>query len=224
VAPATGTALLVLVAFVLPGFVAVLIGERTHEVPVRHRSPFELLLLTGYYSVLTYGLVALITWPFGLSRETLRDWYREESLGRLGALGLVAIFVIPALLATFARIWMRSRVRRWLLGRLNIHETHRISAAWDEFFRRGEAAFVRVVLTDHRIVGGLYGSQSFSGYADHGGDLLLEQAWVLDEDDWFEAPAAGSTGLWIPGGTIVSMELYDVPEDGAQTTKGSGAP
>ncbi|HJQ74134.1 MAG TPA: DUF6338 family protein, partial [Gaiellaceae bacterium] len=69
-APATGTALLVLVAFVLPGFVAVLIGERTHEVPVRNRSPFELLLLTGYYSVLTYGLVALLTWPFGLSRGT----------------------------------------------------------------------------------------------------------------------------------------------------------
>jgi len=137
VAPATGTALLVVVAFVLPGFVAVLIGERTHEVPVRHRSPFELLLLTGYYSVLTYGLVALITWPFGLSRETLRDWYRGESLGRLGALGLIAIFVIPALLATSARLWMRSRVRLWLLRRLKIHETHRISAAWDEFFRRG---------------------------------------------------------------------------------------
>ena len=104
---------------------------------VRHRSPFELLLLTGYYSVLTYGLVALITWPFGLSRETLRDWYRGESLGRLGALGLIAIFVIPALLATSARLWMRSRVRLWLLRRLKIHETHRISAAWDEFFRRG---------------------------------------------------------------------------------------
>ena len=106
-APATGTALLVLVAFVLPGFVAVLIGERTHEVPVRNRSPFELLLLTGYYSVLTYGLVALVTWPFGLSRGTLRVWYREESLGRLGALGLAAIVFVPALLATCARLWMR---------------------------------------------------------------------------------------------------------------------
>jgi hypothetical protein len=193
VAPATGTALLVLVAFVLPGFVAVLIGERTHEVPVRTRSPFELLLLTGYYSVLTYGLVALLTWPVGLSREMLRDWYREESLGRLGALGLAAIVIVPALLAT---------------------------AAWDEFFGRGEPAFVRVVLTDDRIVGGFYGSRSVSGHADHGGDLLLEQAWVLDEDGWFQAPAAGSTGVWIPGGAIVSMELYHVSsEKGARATR-----
>src|SRR5437868_13203140 len=124
-APATGSALLVLVAFVLPGFVAMLIGERTHEVPVRNRSPFELLLLTGYYSVLTYALVALVTWPFGLSRATLRHWYREESLGRLGALGLAAIVIVPALLATCARLWLRSRTRSWLLRRLGIHEAHR---------------------------------------------------------------------------------------------------
>lgn len=44
-APETGTALLVLVSFVLPGFVALLIGERTHVVPVRNRTPFELLLI-----------------------------------------------------------------------------------------------------------------------------------------------------------------------------------
>jgi hypothetical protein len=219
VAPATGTALLVLVAFVLPGFVAVLIGERTHEVPVRNRSPFELLLLTGYYSVLTYGLVALVTWPFGLSRATLRHWYRAESLGRLGALGLAAVVVVPALLATGARLWTRSRMRSWLLRRLGIQRTHRASAAWDEFFGRGESAFIRVVLTDDRVVGGFYGSRSVSGHADHGGDLLLEQAWVLDEDDWFQAPAAGSAGLWIPGETIVSMELYDAPQDRGRATR-----
>lgn len=34
--PDTGSALLILVAFVLPGFVALLISERTHLVPVRN--------------------------------------------------------------------------------------------------------------------------------------------------------------------------------------------
>lgn len=58
-APATGTALLVLVAFVLPGFVALWIGERTHVVPVRNRQPFELLLLATYYSVISWGIIAL---------------------------------------------------------------------------------------------------------------------------------------------------------------------
>jgi hypothetical protein len=52
---------------------------------------------------------------------------------------------------------MRSRMRSWLLKRLGIHETHRVSAAWDELFGRGEIAFVRIVLTDHRVVGGFYG-------------------------------------------------------------------
>ena len=154
-------------------------------------------------------------WSRGPSASRAKRF--DTGIGRrawgVGALGLVAIFVVPALLATLARLWMRSSLRLHLLRLLNIHETHRISAAWDEFFRRGEPAFVRVVLTDRRVVGGLYGSRSFSGYADHGGDLLLEQAWILDDDDWFEPPAAGSTGLWIPGGTIVSMELYDLPQE-----------
>lgn len=71
-APETGTALLVLVAFVLPGFVALLIGERTHVVPVRNRTPFELLLIATYYSVVCWGIIALASWPFGLDRADLR--------------------------------------------------------------------------------------------------------------------------------------------------------
>jgi hypothetical protein len=71
---------------VLPGFVAVLVAERTYEVPVRQRTPFELLLLTAYYSVISYGVVAVASWPFGLSRTKLERWYHQESLGRLGAL------------------------------------------------------------------------------------------------------------------------------------------
>src|SRR5438874_781527 len=107
-APATGSALLILVAFVLPGFVALLISERTHVVPVRGRSPFELLLIATYYSVLSWGLIGLASWPFHLTRDDLRHWYREESLGRLVGLGLLAILVAPALVATAARLWKRS--------------------------------------------------------------------------------------------------------------------
>ena len=77
-APATGTALIILVVFVLPGFVALLIGERTHVIPVHNRSPFELLLLAAYYSVVCWGIIALASWPFGLDRADLRRMRRAE--------------------------------------------------------------------------------------------------------------------------------------------------
>jgi len=56
--PATGTALLILVAFVLPGFVTLLISERTHVVRDTSNTS-ERILLALYYSVLCYALLAL---------------------------------------------------------------------------------------------------------------------------------------------------------------------
>jgi hypothetical protein len=55
---ATGTALLILVAFVLPGFVAVLLKERLYEVRSEELT-FDRLLTTIYYSLLVYLLPAL---------------------------------------------------------------------------------------------------------------------------------------------------------------------
>jgi Family of unknown function (DUF6338) len=210
VAPETGTALLVLVAFVLPGFVALLIGERTHVVPVRNRTPFELLLIATYYSVVCWGIIALASWPFGLDRADLRRMWQEESLGKLAGLALLAILVVPAVVATAARLWSRSHeLRPRVLSGLRVHEGHSIPTAWDELFRRRRPAMVRAVLTDRRVVGGYYGSKSFPGYGEQSQDLLLEQRWTLDEDNWFVAPAPGSHGLWLSAGSIVSLELYD---------------
>src|SRR5947208_15813962 len=57
-APQTGTALLVLAAFVLPGFVTLMIGERTHL--IKDNAPtFDRLLYALYYSSLVYGLLLL---------------------------------------------------------------------------------------------------------------------------------------------------------------------
>jgi len=182
-APETGTALLVLVAFVLPGFVALLIGERTHVVPVHNRTPFELLLVATYYSVVCWGIIALASWPFEFERADLRRMYREESLGQLAALGLVAVLIVPALVATAARLWQRSeRLRPRVLKALCIHEGHSIPTAWDDLFRRRRPALVRAVLSDGRVVAGYYGSQSFPGYGTESQDLLLETRWVLDGD------------------------------------------
>lgn len=209
-APETGTALLVLVGFVLPGFVALLIGERTHIVPVRNRTPFELLLIATYYSVVCWGIIALASWPFGLDRADLRRMYREESLGKLAALGLLAVLVMPALVATAARLWKRSeKLRPLVLKWLRVHEGHSIPTAWDELFGRRRPALVRAVLSDGRVIGGFYGSNSFPGYGEESQDLLLETRWALDDDHWFSAPAPGSHGVWLSAGSIVSLELYD---------------
>lgn len=209
-APQTGTALLLLVAFVLPGFVGLLVGEKTYLVPVRSRTPFELLLLATYYSVLSWGLIVLVSWPFHLTRARVVHMWRHDSLGRLAGLTLLAILVVPALVATTARLWNRSQKwRPQTLKFLRVHEGHSIPTAWDYLFRLRRPAMVRAVLSDGRVVGGYYGPQSFPGYGEQSQDLLLEERWTLDSDYWFVEKAPASHGLWLSAGSIVSLELYD---------------
>lgn len=224
-APTTGNALLILVLFVLPGFVALLVGERTHLVRVHDRSAFELLLIATYYSVLCWGIILLASWPFGVDRAEVKRWWQDGSFGKLAGVGLLAIIVAPTGVAEVARRWKRSQTwRPRVLGWLNVNAGHAVPTAWDELFRRRRPALVRAVLSDGRVVGGYYGSRSFSGYGQESQDLLLEQRWALGENHWFVEPVEGSHGLWLSAGGIVSLELYDpVYERPPEETGGDAA-
>src|SRR5688500_18393347 len=75
--PETGTALLILVAFILPGFATVLFRERTIDA-WRDVSPFERVLQSGYYSVWSYLLLALIALLTGIDRESIEQLYEDH--------------------------------------------------------------------------------------------------------------------------------------------------
>ncbi|MDE3130859.1 MAG: hypothetical protein KGL16_06860 [Acidobacteriota bacterium] len=215
-APATGTALLILVAFVLPGFVTLLISERTHAVRDTS-SPFERLLLALYYSLLTYVLLALIGWASGLTRgRIIRGYHHEQSVGKLLGLGFLTILVIPSFIATVSRLWLSSGLRTWLIETLRINPSHRTPTAWDHFFEQGSEAFVRATLTDGRVVGGYYGPGSFATYGEQARDLFISVQWELDDDAWFTKPAQASLGLWLAKESVVSLELYAVQRDGKE--------
>jgi hypothetical protein len=222
-APQTGTSLLILVAFVLPGFVALLISERTHVVP-RSRSPFELLLVATYYSVVSWGLIAFALWPFGLDRADLRRMYRHESLGKLAAISALAVLLVPAVVAYLAGLWQRY-LRRPVLIWLKMRPDHAVPSAWDSLFERQvrhqQPAMVRAFLKDGQSVAGYLGPRGFAGYGEQSQDLLLDARWTLDRDDWFKDPTPGSQGVWLSAGSIVSFELYDVVP---APWSGAGAP
>jgi hypothetical protein len=104
--PATGTALLILIAFVLPGFVAVLLKERLYEVR-GEETTFDRLLTTVYYSLLVYLLpalaVALLSAFDVLDREDLAQFGRgEAALWLTGLVAVVVLLVLQALAALAA--------------------------------------------------------------------------------------------------------------------------
>lgn len=214
-APATGTALILLGAFVLPGFVSLLIRERTFVLP-RQQAAFERLLNALYYSALIYAIAVAIAWLLGLEKEDLADFYRgRKTLGEDLAAAAILAVVLPTGLSLSALRWHRSKkLRPRLLGKLGVDEFHGIESAWDRGFASNGRVFVRVRLKeDAGTVGGFFGGRSFASYSDQSTDLFIQQPWSLDEDGWFAAAVPDTRGMWIAADEIARVEFYEVPAE-----------
>jgi hypothetical protein len=216
VTPQTGTALLVLVAFVLPGFVALRYAERTY-ITRAEESAFERLLSALYFSLLSYvvivaGAILLV----GLNNEDVGEiWDGKRDLGVYLAL-VGAGVVVPLAIAELARRWSGSKLRRWVLGKGGVSPAHQTPSGWEHFFLQGRWAYVRATLKDGRVVAGFFGPGSFAGYSADVPDLYLERRYQLDEKDWFGDAAPGTLGVYIRADEIVSVEFYDAGQPEAR--------
>jgi hypothetical protein len=211
-APATGTALLVLAAFVLPGFVALKYREKTFVVKADD-TPFERLLSALYYSFLSYlvlGVVAVLILDES-THDIRRLWHGQVQASTYVVLAAGGV-LIPTALAEIARWWSTSRVRDRVQFVGGLNSAHTTPSGWEHFFLRDRTCFARVTLSDGRVVAGRFGERSFAGYTAETPDLYLEERWALDDNDWFEGPVDGSLGVYIRADEIVSSEFYD---DGA---------
>jgi hypothetical protein len=211
--PETGTTLLLIAVFVLPGFVTLLIRERTHTIRGQE-TPFERLLNALYYSALIYAITVGIGLAFGLGKADVVEFYRgEKSPGEDLALAVVIALLLPAMLSELGLLWGKARVRPWVLRRLGISPAHSVSSAWNEAFKKEGTPMIRATLTDARVVGGYFGFGSLAGYSEQTPDLFIVERWILDEDGWFKERAPSTEGVWISHENIVSVEFYSVPEE-----------
>jgi hypothetical protein len=208
-APATGTALLILAAFVLPGFVALKYRERTYVVKADD-TPFERLLSALYYSFLSYlvlGIVAVVVLGTA-TKDISRLWHGEMRASTYVALAAAGV-VIPSVLAELARWWASSSIRSRIHLVAGLNSAHTTPSGWEHFFLRDRTCFARVTLSDGRVLAGRFGERSFAGYTAETPDLYLEERWVLDDEDWFAEPVRGSLGVYVRADEIVSVEFYD---------------
>jgi len=214
-APATGTALLILVAFVLPGFITLVAREATYVVRDAV-TPFERLLLSLSYSARIYGILLIAATLFRVSPGDIAALCRgEQPLGDYLLLGGTALFVLPLAISELGRRWEQSRdLRPTLMQTLGISETHTTRSGWDHFFRDGVETLVLVTLDDKRVVGGYFGERSMAAYSGNAHDIFIERQWELDGEAWFLRPAPSSIGIWLPHEHIISVEMYQPPVPG----------
>jgi hypothetical protein len=221
VAPATGTALILLVAFVLPGFVTVLLQERTFK-SADDPTPFDRLLRAVYYSLWCYVLLAVAALIARVDRPSAESFF-ESHEGNPAVLAFLAtvIILLPAIAVWYSTLrFEASWLKAWMLTTLRINERHPKPTGWDFWFRQCYQTHVRVVYPDGTSVWGYYGADSFASYAKDGRDLYLEAIYrertVADDgsDDrpgpWFGNVDPNSYGGWVNVDSAVLVELYDL--------------
>lgn len=227
-APATGTALLILVGFVLPGFVAVLLKERLYEVR-GEETTFDRLLTTVYYSLLVYLLPATAIGSLGavgaLQRADLEQFIQGRSpLWLTGLIAVGVLLILPALAALGAWRWIGSPARQKLYAssdRLNAE--HRTQTSWDFAFNHELDLLLVVQLKDGSRVAGYYGRRSHSGYGSRRRDLFLEERWDISDDNGsITPPPTGrrSVGVWVDADEIRLVEHYAMSDEHQQEIEG----
>jgi len=213
--PTTGPALIILVAFVLPGFVTVMMQEHVFKL-AEDPTPLDRLLRIIVYSVWSYLLVAVAAMLSHTDRaDILREYHRyTPDPAQLVWRGALLVLVTSTIVAFVTWLWSRWGARKSLLERVGFNPRHTEATAWDFFFRQGQAVYVKIRLTTGEQLAGYYGSESFAAYARDGRDLFLEQACDWDEEaGWFGDPVEASCGVWINPGNAVAVEFYNPGQD-----------
>jgi hypothetical protein len=206
----TGTAILILGAFVLPGFITLTLRERLYVVRGED-TPFERFLAALLYSAIIYGTLLLAAHLAGLEKSDLVEFQEGRKPLDTDLLAAAAIFLLlPGLIALLGSRWMASRrFRPWLLRLAASSEAHSSESAWNIVFGEIGPCLIRATLADGRTIGGLYDERSASGYSEQTRDLFLSERWAVSEDDWFIGPTGPSLGVWVSAESIVSLEFYD---------------
>src|ERR1700754_3279264 len=108
----TGTAILILGAFVLPGFIALTLRERLYVVRGED-APFERLLSALLYSAIIYGVLLAMAHGLGLQKSDLVEFHDgAKSLGADLLTASAILLVLPGLVAIAGSWWTASRTLR----------------------------------------------------------------------------------------------------------------
>lgn len=202
--PTTVTSLVIIVIFVLPGFIFDWTLERL--VPLRAKSDLQRVLSALVFS----GLMWLVP-----GMPLYRYWLHAQSISGTAWRSAIFIVGLPLILGC-AVAKLGTPVRDFLSNRLGIRVLDPHPAAWDWAMSRRKGDWVIVQTTDGKVYGGIYGAKSQAGESTSSPDLFLEQSWKIDpRTKEFLKAHANSGGLYFSADSIQHVEFRKPANRGA---------
>lgn len=197
-------AVLILIAFLVPGFIASSLLATTFR--RRSRSASELTLQYLTLSCINYGL-----WSWLIAIMLYGRWIERHPVLAIGVVFLI-IFVSPLILGlSVSHVTPSGRVAR-LLSAVGFKVHRFIPTAWDYTFEHEEPAWVIVRLKDGSIVYGFWGTESFAGDERGERDLFVEAVFKpANSGHWQPIPDTG--GILIKANEIATIEFRRIESD-----------
>jgi len=197
--PTSLGAILILIAFLMPGFIAGRVLSSAHGTSEAGEGRLVLGAIT--LSCLNY---AVLSWLLVLAWT--RKWYEDPLT--LALLAFFILLVAPILIA-LALIWVIAT--EWgKRVRVAFGLAHPVSKAWDSFFRRGIPCWIVATLKGGRVIAGLYAGNSFASSFPAAEDLYLEKICRLSAQGEIEGIADFSRGGIIKMENVETLELFDI--------------
>lgn len=185
--------LIIFIAFVIPGFVALKAYELLFP-SERHDSSKQIVDAVAY-SCLNY---AILFWPIA----AVENAKIGDSYSNLYALFyLFVLFIAPVILILVWKLVRESDL-------FQSFAPHPTQKPWDFVFSKRNTYWIIVTLKNGKRIAGMYGENSFASSAPAEEQIYLEQEWVLNEEGGFERPASQSAGIIVLASEIETVEFY----------------
>jgi len=184
--------LIIFVLFVVPGFIAIKIYELFSA--IKEKDTGKQLIDAVSYSCLTYAIMFI---PLSYVETPA---FRTHNPNWYISIYFCVLFVVPIILALILR-WLRHT--NWVQKFLP-HPTLR---PWDFVFSQRLTYWVRVTLKSGKVIGGMFGLNSFASSAPAEEQIYLEQYWILNDDEGFDRAVEQTAGIIILASEIATVEL-----------------
>lgn len=196
--PSTINAVLIVVVFVIPGFIASRILSAVH---LRATSSDTTTVLEAIaLSSLNYGLLSWL-----LAIAWFHQWYQR--LVPLMALAFCTLVAAPAAIGLcLAKLIDTSWGTKF---RLAFGMAHPVLKARDSFFRTGKTCWVVATLKGGRVIAGYFAPNSFASSFPSEEDLYLEKICKLSADGKIESVARYTAGGRIQMKNVETLELFE---------------
>jgi Family of unknown function (DUF6338) len=198
--PSSTAAVLIIVAFVMPGFIASRIVSFT--LPGMEPSDGRLVLTSITLSCLNYAVLSPL-----LVSAWLGKWY-ENSLA-IATLAFCVLFVSPVLTGLAIPQIVESEWGKRTRERFQM--MHPVPKAWDYFFRLGTPCWVVATMKDGHVLAGWYGMNSFASSFPAQEDLYLEKTCNLSPEGRILQVRESSQGAIIRMEEVRMLEMFESP-------------